>query len=134
ATLLTMIALLASGSARASQKGYHICVLLLEFGMLGVFLAQDWTLFYIFWEVTLIPLYFLIDRWGGARRHAASLNFVLYTMGGSIFMLLSLLAVSHYNFETGGSLMANLHLAAQGMPRYEQVLVLLGFLLGFGVK
>jgi NADH-quinone oxidoreductase subunit M len=134
ATLLTMIALLASGSIDTSVKGYYICVLLLEFGMLGVFLAQDWALFYIFWEVTLIPLYFLIDRWGGARRHAASLNFVLYTMGGSIFMLVSLLALSHYNFETGGSLMANMHVAAQGMPRHEQVLVLLGFLIGFGVK
>lgn len=134
AALLTMIALLASTNVKNSVKGYHICVLLLEFGMLGVFLAQDWTLFYIFWEVTLIPLYFLIDRWGGARRHAASLSFVLYTMGGSIFMLISLLALSHYNFETGGSLMADMHLAAQGMPRHEQILVLLGFLLGFGVK
>jgi NADH-quinone oxidoreductase subunit M len=134
ATLLTMIAMLASGSITTSVKGYCICVLLLELGMLGVFLAQDWALFYIFWEVTLIPLYFLIDRWGGARRHAASLNFVLYTMGGSIFMLISLLALSHYSFETGGSMMTDLHLAAQGMPRYEQVLVLLGFLIGFGVK
>jgi NADH-quinone oxidoreductase subunit M len=134
ATLLTLIALLASNNINASVRGYHICVLLLEFGMLGVFLAQDWTLFYIFWEVTLIPLYFLIDRWGGARRHAASLNFVLYTMGGSIFMLIGLLALSHYNFETGGSLMADMHLAAQGMPRNEQLLVLLCFLIGFGVK
>jgi NADH-quinone oxidoreductase subunit M len=134
ATLLTLIALLASHAVVSSAKGYYLCVLLLEFGMLGVFLAQDWTLFYIFWEVTLIPLYFLIDRWGGARRHAASLNFVLYTMGGSIFMLISLLALSHYNFENGGSLMADMHLAARGMPRYEQVLVLLGFLIGFGVK
>jgi NADH-quinone oxidoreductase subunit M len=134
ATLLTAIAMLASNGISTSVKGYFICVLLLEFGMLGVFLAQDWALFYIFWEVTLIPLYFLIDRWGGVRRHAASLNFVLYTMGGSIFMLVSLLALSHYNFETGGSLMATMHLAAQGMPLYEQVLVLLGFLIGFGVK
>jgi len=84
ATLLTSIALLASFTISSSIKGYYICILLLEFGMLGVFLAQDWALFYIFWEVTLIPLFFLIDRWGGKRRHAASLNFVLYTMGGSI--------------------------------------------------
>jgi NADH-quinone oxidoreductase subunit M len=134
ATLLTSIALLASFSISEGVKGYHICVLLLEFGMLGVFMAQDWALFYIFWEVTLIPLFFLIDRWGGKRRHAASLNFVLYTMGGSVFMLLSLLAISQYDLEHQGSLMASMGQAAQSMPELEQVLVLLGFLLGFGVK
>lgn len=134
ATLLTSIALLASFNISSDVKGYHICILLLEFGMLGVFLARDWALFYIFWELTLIPVFFLIDRWGGKRRHAASLNFVLYTMGGSIFMLLSLLAISQYDLEHGGSLMTSMHQAAQDMPRYEQVLVLLGFVIGFGVK
>lgn len=134
ATLLSAIALLASFSISTSVKGYHICVLLLEFGMLGVFLAQDWALFYIFWELTLIPLFFLVDRWGGKRRHAASLNFVLYTMGGSIFMLISLLAISQYDLQQSGSLMSSMHQAAQGMPRVEQVLVLLGFIIGFGVK
>jgi NADH-quinone oxidoreductase subunit M len=134
ATLLTSIALLASLTTYQAAKGYHICLLLLEFGMLGVFLAQDWALFYIFWEVTLIPLFFLIGRWGGKRRHTASLNFVLYTMGGSVFMLISLLAISRYDLEHGGSLMSSMHQAAQDMPRVEQVLVLLGFLIGFGVK
>ncbi len=134
ATLLTCVSLLASQSITDSIKGYVISVLLLEFGMLGVFLAQDWALFYIFWEVTLIPLYFLIDRWGGKRRHAASLNFVLYTMGGSVFMLLSLLAISQYDLESQGSLMVAMGHAAQNMPVVEQVLVLLGFLIGFGVK
>jgi len=134
ATLLTSIALLASFSVTDGVKGYHISILLLEFGMLGVFMAQDWALFYIFWEVTLIPLFFLIDRWGGKRRHAASLNFVLYTMGGSVFMLLSLLAISQYDLENQGSLMVSMGQAAQNMPVVEQVLVLLGFLIGFGVK
>jgi NADH-quinone oxidoreductase subunit M len=134
ATLLTSIALLASFTISSNIKGYYICVLLLEFGMLGVFLAQDWVLFYIFWEVTLIPLFFLIGRWGGKRRHAASLNFVLYTMGGSIFMLISLLAISQYDLQHSGSLMSSMRQAAQDMPRYEQILVLLGFLIGFGVK
>lgn len=134
ATLLTSIALLVSLRLSHGVKGYHICMLLLEFGMLGVFLAQDWALFYIFWEVTLIPLFFLIGRWGGKRRHTASLNFVLYTMGGSIFMLISLLAVSQYDLEHAGSLMSSMHQAAQDMPRIEQILVLLGFVIGFGVK
>jgi NADH-quinone oxidoreductase subunit M len=80
ATLLTSVALLASFSLSKGIKGYHICILMLEFGMLGVFLSQDWSIFYIFWELSLTPLFFLIDRWGGKRRHAASLNFVLYTI------------------------------------------------------
>jgi len=134
ATLLTSIAMLASLSITLHIKSYHVCMLILEFGMLGVFMAQDWALFYIFWEVTLIPLFFLIDRWGGNRRHAASLNFVLYTMGGSVFMLISLLAISQYDLEHAGSLMSSMHQVAQDMPRVEQVLVLLGFLIGFGVK
>ncbi|SJM95015.1 complex I subunit 4 family protein [Crenothrix polyspora] len=134
ATVLTSVALLASFSITDSIKGYHLCVLLLEFGILGVFLAQDWALFYTFWEVTLIPLFFLIGRWGGKRRHAASLNFVLYTMGGSVFMLLSLLAISEYDLEYEGTLMTSMHQMAKDMPWQEQVLVLLGFLIGFGVK
>ncbi|MEQ1545031.1 NADH-quinone oxidoreductase subunit M [Methyloglobulus sp.] len=134
ATLLTSVALLASFSITESIKGYHLCVLLLEFGILGVFLAQDWALFYTFWEVTLIPMFFLIGRWGGKRRHAASLNFVLYTMGGSVFMLISLLAISEYDLEYEGTLMTSMHQMAKDMPWQEQVLVLLGFLIGFGVK
>ncbi len=134
ASLLSSVAVLVSFSISENIKGYHICLLLLEFGMLGVFMAQDWALFYIFWEVTLIPLFFLIDLWGGKRRHAASLNFVLYTMGGSVFMLLSLLAISQYDLEHQGSMMASMSQAAQSMPVTEQVLVLLGFLIGFGVK
>jgi NADH-quinone oxidoreductase subunit M len=134
ATLLTSIALLASFTISSGVKGYHISILLLEFGMLGVFLAQDWALFYIFWEVTLIPLFFLIDRWGGKQRHMASLNFVLYTMGGSIFILISLFAIAGYMPEQGNSLMATMSQAAQSMPPNIQVLVLLGFLIGFGVK
>lgn len=133
AALLTSIALLASFSISSRIKGYYICMLLLEFGMLGVFLAQDWALFYIFWEVTLIPLFFLIDRWGGKRRHAASLNFVLYTMGGSVFMLISLVAVYEY-VPDQVSLMSAMHHVSENMPKDQQIWALLGFLIGFGVK
>ena len=133
-TLLTSIALLASYPRTENVKGYYLSILLLEFGLLGVFLAQDWALFYIAWELTLIPLFFLIGRWGGKRRHAASLNFVLYTMVGSVFMLMSLLAISQYDLQQAGSLMSTMHQAAKDMPRNEQILVLLGFLIGFGVK
>lgn len=133
-SLLTLIALLASQKVSDAVKGYHICILLLEFGMLGVFLAQDWALFYIFWEMTLIPLFFLIDRWGGKRRHAASLNFVLYTMGGSVFMLMSLLVISLQEGPHHGALIATMGSTLQQMPELQQLLVLLGFVVGFGVK
>ena len=133
ATLLTSVALLASFTLTKGIKGYHICILMLEFGMLGVFLSQDWSIFYIFWELSLTPLFFLIDRWGGKRRHAASLNFVLYTMGGSVFMLLSVIAIYQYVPEHD-SLMTDISIAAQHMPKHQQVLALLGFLIGFGVK
>lgn len=133
ATLLMCIALVASLNLTERVKGYHICLLLLEFGMLGVFLAQDWAIFYIFWELTLIPLFFLIDRWGGKRRHAASLNFVLYTMGGSVFMLISLVAVYEYVPEHV-SLMSAMRVVSETMPHDKQVWALLGFLIGFGVK
>ncbi len=134
ASLLTVIALLASFNITRNIKSYYVCILLLEMGMLGVFLSQDWSLFYIFWELTLAPLFLLIDRWGGTRRHMASLNFVLYTMGGSIFMLISLLAISQYMPPHGGTLMSAMTIAAQSMPKDEQIWVLMGFLIGFGVK
>lgn len=131
ATLLTSVAMLASSNS-ARAKGYYISMLLLEWGMLGVFLSQDWALFYMFWEATLIPLFFLIS-WGGKRRHAASLNFVLYTMFGSIFMLASLTMVHHYVPE-GTSLMSAVAHVSEHMPADQQIWAFLGFLLGFGVK
>jgi NADH-quinone oxidoreductase subunit M len=133
ATLLTLVAALASFSLKERVKGYHVCLLILESGMLGVFMAQDWVLFYVFWEMTLIPLFFLIDQWGGTRRHTASLNFVLYTMGGSVFMLIALLMVYSASPEHSTA-MADMAEAAAGLPRDRQVLVFLGLLIGFGVK
>jgi NADH-quinone oxidoreductase subunit M len=132
-TFLSGVALLASGGISQRVKGYHVWMLALEFGMLGVFMAQDWALFYVFWELTLIPLFFLIDQWGGRRRQTASLNFVLYTMGGSVFMLISLLVVYNSSGEHSTT-MATMLEAANSLPREQQILVFLGFLIGFGVK
>lgn len=133
ATLLCLVAILASSVIRERIKGYYFLILLLEAAMLGVFMAQDWSLFYVFWELTLIPLFFLIDRWGGKNRHTAALNFVLYTMGGSVFMLVSLLllfdTIPGHSFE-----MANMIEGARALPAATQTLIFLGFLIGFGVK
>lgn len=132
-TLLSFIAILASYNLADRVKGYNVSMLMLEFGMLGVFMAQDWALFYVFWELTLIPLFFLIDQWGGKRRHTASLNFVLYTMGGSVFMLVSLLIIYTSSGEHSTA-MASMSQAAAQLPLDKQILVFLGLLIGFGVK
>lgn len=134
ASLLMWIALQASGSITTNIKAYYVCMLLLEFGILGVFLTQDWALFYICWEATLIPLFFLLDRWGNKRRHAASLNFALYTFSGSIFILAALFALAKSAPATDITLMSNLAEAAQKLPKDKQLLVLIAFLLGFGIK
>jgi NADH-quinone oxidoreductase subunit M len=133
ATLLAFIAVLASGSIRDKPKGYYLLLLLLEAAMLGVFMARDWSLFYVFWELTLLPLFFLIDRWGGKGRQKAALNFVLYTMGGSVFMLIALLmlydAAPAHSFD-----MAAIQEGARLLPESVQVSLFLGLLIGFGVK
>lgn len=133
ATLLALVAVLASRAIKERPKGYYLLLLVLESAMLGVFMAQDWALFYVFWELTLIPLFFLIDRWGGRGRSAASLNFVLYTMGGSVFMLIALLVL--FDAVPGHSFLAVDMLAgARTLPRDTQILIFLGLLIGFGVK
>ncbi|MDV3241020.1 MAG: NADH-quinone oxidoreductase subunit M [Methylocaldum sp.] len=131
--LLCLVAMLASESVNTRVKGYHFWLLALEFGMIGVFLAQDWALFYVFWELTLIPLFFLIDQWGGKRKHTASLNFVLYTMGGSVFMLVSLLMIFTASSEHSTT-MESMLATARSLPREQQIWIFLGFLIGFGVK
>jgi NADH-quinone oxidoreductase subunit M len=89
-TLLTPLAILASFSITERVKAYMILFLLLETGMLGVFLMLDLLMFFVFWEVGLVPMYFLIAQWGGANRNYASLKFILYTIGGSLGLLLAI--------------------------------------------
>jgi len=133
ATLLCVVTLLASRGIVERVKGYYLSVLILESAMLGVFMAQDWSLFYVFWELTLIPLFFLIDRWGGKNRHGAALNFVLYTMGGSVFMLIALLVL--FDSVPGQSFgMADLAAGGPRLGTQTQIVIFLGFLIGFGVK
>ncbi len=91
-TFLMPITLLSTWSAVEERvKGFMLFFLLLEVGMLGVFLALDLVLFYVFWEFTLIPMYFLIGIWGGGRRIYAAVKFFLFTMAGSVLMLLGIL-------------------------------------------
>src|SRR5512138_3053147 len=89
-TLLTPLAILASFSVTDRVKPYMMLFLFLETGMLGVFMALDLLIFFVFWEVGLVPMYFLINQWGSANRNYASLKFMIYTMGGSLGLLLAI--------------------------------------------
>ena len=91
--LVSLLSLLASGGIRDQLKGYLILFLLLETGMLGVFLALDFFLFYVFYELTLLPMFFLIGLWGGPRREYAAIKFFLYTLVGGVSVLIALLII-----------------------------------------
>jgi NADH-quinone oxidoreductase subunit M len=91
-TVLTFLSMIASWKIDKYVRGYLMLFLILETGMLGTFVAIDFFLFYIFWEVMLLPMYFLIGIWGGPRREYAAIKFFLYTLFGSVFILIAMLA------------------------------------------
>jgi NADH-quinone oxidoreductase subunit M len=90
-TVLSLLAMMASWKIEKHVRGYLMLFLLLETGMIGTFLALDFFLFYIFWEIMLLPMYFLIGVWGGPRREYAAIKFFLYTLLGSVFILIAML-------------------------------------------
>src|SRR6202142_4031985 len=97
-TLLTPLAILASFSVTDRVKPYMMLFLFLETGMLGVFMAIDLLIFFVFWEIGLVPMYFLINQWGSANRNYASLKFMIYTVGGSLGLLLGIQLIGvHFN-------------------------------------
>ncbi len=143
-TFIMPIAILSSFRAhvleeRGRQKLYYAFMLLLEFAMLGVFMAQDLFLFYIFWEITLVPMYFLIGIWGSDQRIYAAVKFFLYTMAGSILMLLAILYVG-INAGTFSvpDIVAGVQSGAISFPFdgifSTQSFLFLGFLIAFAIK
>ena len=92
-TLLTLLSVIASFGIELRVKEYFFFFLLLETAMLGVFVSLDLFLFYVFWELTLVPMYFLIGIWGGPKKEYAAIKFFLFTLFGSVFMLIALLAL-----------------------------------------
>src|SRR2546425_3147884 len=103
-TFLGFISILSSWTAITERvKEYYIFMLLLQTGMLGVFVSLDFFLFYIFWEAMLVPMYFLIGIWGGPRKLYAAIKFFLYTLLGSVLMLLGILAAYFYYARVTGS-------------------------------
>lgn len=100
--LLTPICILSSFRIERKVKNYMAFMLLLECGIIGVFLATNLFLFYIFWELMLIPAYFLVGSWGGERRIYAAFKFVLYTSVGSLLMLAGVIAIGYYHQQAAG--------------------------------
>lgn len=130
-TLLSPISILSTWTAVEERvKDFMIFFLLLETGMLGVFLAQDLFLFYIFWEFTLVPMYFLIGIWGGPRRIYAALKFFLYTMAGSILMLLAILWLG----IEGKTFSVPQLIAQGGIPADIQLWLFIAFAAAFAIK
>lgn len=129
--LLSVIALLASWSIKERVREYYSLLLLLEVGMLGTFAALDFVLFYIFWELVLIPMYFLIGIWGGENRNYAAVKFFLYTLAGSVLMLVGILALY---FTSGLNTFDMLALMNSGYSHALAPFIFLTFFVGFAVK
>ena len=130
-TLLGFLACIASFSITERHKEYFSLYLLLEIGMLGTFVSLDLFLFYVFWEVVLVPMYFLIGIWGGGRREYSAFKFFVYTLTGSLFMLLGILALY---LQTRTFDLVSLSLLGPTLgPRLQQILFV-AFFLGFAIK
>jgi len=114
-TVICLLACIASWTIEKSQRGYFALFLLLETGMLGVFSALDFFLFYVFWELTLLPMYFLIGIWGGPRREYAAIKFFLYTLLGSVLMLIVMLWFYFASDYQGAHTFNLVHLSTPGV-------------------
>jgi NADH-quinone oxidoreductase subunit M len=134
-TFLMPVAILASWSVKDRIKEYLFFMLLLETGMLGAFVALDLFLFYVFWEVMLVPMYFLIGVWGGPRRIYAAIKFVLYTMTGSLLMLVAIIYLATRHAQLTQVLTFDvLQFYKLQLPFHEQAWLFLAFALSFAIK
>ena len=135
-TFMTMVSVLCSWSAIEERvKEYMVHMLFLEMGMIGVFVSLDLVLFFLFWEISLVPMYFLIGIWGGPRKLYAAIKFFLYTLFGSVFMLVGILALYFaHGSATGEYTFSLLKLYEVTYPYNLQWWVFLAFFLAFAIK
>jgi NADH-quinone oxidoreductase subunit M len=135
-TFLTPLAILCSYESITKRvKPFMICLLTLETGMIGVFCALDLVLFYLFWEVMLIPMYFLIGIWGGERRIYAAVKFILYTMAGSLLMLIAIIYLA--NRATSFDLVQIMQQLSSGTLQFtgtQERWLFMAFLIAFAIK
>ena len=135
-TLMGAIAVLSSWSGITERlKEYYIFLLVLQTGMIGAFVSLDFLLFFLFWEVMLVPMYFLIGIWGGGRRLYSAIKFFLYTLAGSVVMLLGILALYFFSHSVTGVYSFDITQFQQlTVPFSLQKWIFLAFFLGFAVK
>jgi NADH-quinone oxidoreductase subunit M len=135
-TLLSALAILGSwNSIKDRGLAFFISLLVLETGMIGVFVSMDLFLFYVFWEIQLIPMYFIIGIWGGARRVYAAIKFFLVTFVGSVLMLVAILAVVWWYAKNGGPLTFDiLTLQQVGFPSGIAAWSFAAFFIAFAIK
>jgi len=143
-TLLGWVSILSSWNAIQERvKEYYIWFLILQTGMLGVFMALDFFLFFVFWEAMLVPMYLLIGIWGGPRKLYAAIKFFLYTLVGSLLMLLAILFLYFHNIKYTADHVATfsipqLYLTAPQIPAHygmtAAVLLFTAFFIGFAIK
>jgi NADH-quinone oxidoreductase subunit M len=135
-TMMGSIAVLSSWTAITERvKEYYIFLLVLQTGMLGAFMSLDFLLFFLFWEVMLVPMYFLIGIWGSANRLYSAIKFFLYTLVGSVVMLLGILALYFaYHAQTGVYSFDVTAYHKAGFDASLQWWVFLAFFLGFAIK
>ncbi|TMI81592.1 MAG: NADH-quinone oxidoreductase subunit M [Bacillati bacterium ANGP1] len=133
-TLLTLLCVIYSWRVDARPKEYMILFLLLETGMLGVFLALDFFLFYVFWEISLVPMYFIIGIWGGPRRAYAAIKFFLYTLLGSLAMLLAILILYFNATPRTFDILALIQQQPLSRNLSLGILAFWGFFLSFAIK
>ncbi len=135
---ITPITLISSWSSiKKNVKEFTFFMLLLETGIIGVFISLDLFLFYIFWELMLIPMYFIIGIWGGERRIYASVKFFIYTMVGSLLMLVAIIWLAIYASDSLGHLstdITELYKIGPTIPRSIQLYMFLAFALSFAIK
>ncbi len=135
-TVLSVVSILYSWTPiRKRVKEYYAAMLLLMVGMLGVFVSLDLFLFYVFWEISLIPMYLIIGIWGGPRRIYATVKFVIYTLIGSLLMLVAILAVAIAH-ASGGHPITFSYVELRGFPYADglQALAFIAFFLAFAIK
>src|SRR3989475_6762219 len=140
-TFLGVISILSSWAAITERlKEYYVFMLVLQTGMLGVFISLDFFLFYIFWEAMLVPMYFLIGIWGGPRKLYAAIKFFLYTLLGSVLMLLGILALYFYHGGITGNytfdVVTLMNMGRETSPAWLELSkwVFLAFFVGFAIK
>lgn len=131
--LLSTLSLIASFSIKHRVKEYFVFFHLLEAGMMGVFVALDFFLFYVFWEIMLVPMYFLIGVWGGPRKEYAAIKFFLYTLFGSIFMLVAIL-IMYFTSEPHSLNMVTLLDHGPTMSHTLQMICFIFFFIAFAIK